>query len=52
LAAGQIVSSSRITPRAMWVSRGDWLPNIPCTASFPTARKRFSGKRLKTGCKN
>lgn len=42
---------ARHAPR-MWVTTGDCPPKIPCTASPPTTRNRFSGSRLKTGCKD
>jgi hypothetical protein len=51
-AVGQTVSFSRTTPRAIWVTRGDCPPRTPCTASFPTSRSLFSGRRVKTGARN
>ncbi len=52
LAMGQMVVSSCLTPRAIWVTTGDCPPMIPCTANFPTSCSRFSGKCSKTGPRN
>ena len=47
----QLAGPSTMASHPRWLTTGDWAPNMSCTANCPTARKRFSGKRRRAGCK-